>query len=262
MVADIGDNDGLRASVTVFKIPQPRAGDHTVTPRQVSLSYSDGPRNSESVIYLPASGRLMVVSKLLLGARIYETPPHAFSQPTATLSPVADAPMMSTDATLLPGRGAIVVRTYRDAVIYHYPEFTFWQDLDLPTQEMGESIAAVPGGKAVWVGSEGVNSPVWAVPLPDLTGSGAATGSAREARTSQQSRAAHSEAGSAAADGDAVDAAAAASGRTADPQAAVTTGRNPDRSWLVRLGTSAGALVVVVGAVVLLSRMRRAGRTD
>jgi hypothetical protein len=170
VVADIGDNNARRANVQVYKIPQPARGDHTVTATKVSLSYSDGPRNAESVVYDPQSGRLLVVSKLQTGGRIYWTPAHAFSHPSAILSPVADAPSggMSTDASLLPGHAAIVVRTYRDAVIYHYPAFTFWRNLDLPTQQMGESIAWVPGGKAVWVGSEGADSPVWTVPLPVL----------------------------------------------------------------------------------------------
>lgn len=168
IVADIGDSSAKRAGVQVYKIPQPTSGDHTVTPTMVTLTYSDGPRNAESVVWDPASRRLVVVSKLAVGGQIYETPTNVFSGPTATLTPVGDAPSggMSTDASLLPGHAAIVVRTYRDAVIYHYPGYTYWADLDLPTQQMGESIAWVPGGKAVWVGSEGVDSPVWSVPLP------------------------------------------------------------------------------------------------
>jgi hypothetical protein len=235
IVADIGDNNGKRSSVPVYKIPQPATGDHTVTPEKVSLTYADGPRNAESVVYDTTSGRLIVVSKLLVGGRIYETPPNVFSQPTATLTSVADAPAggMSTDASLLPGHAAIVVRTYRDAVIYHYPGFTYWQDLDLPTQQMGESIAWVPGGKAVWVGSEGVDSPVWTVPLPVLAGHpGKDPPNAGQAGAPRE--------------------------RPETRQESVTAVRRDDQSSVMRLSTSAGALVVVVGAVVLLSRYKRA----
>ncbi len=246
IVADIGDNNGKRSSVPVYKIPQPDAGDHTVTPTKVSLTYSDGPRNAESVVYDPASGRLIVVSKLLMGGRIYQTPPKAFSQPTAVLSPVADAPMMSTDASLLPGHAAIVVRTYRDAVIYHYPGFTYWADLDLPTQQMGESIAWVPGGKAVWVGSEGVNSPVWTVPLPVLAGApGRDDPNAGGPAAARAHAASHGRA------------AAAPSDQGTDDQATVLASGQDDDSSVMRLSLSAGVLVVVVGAVVLLSRTRR-----
>jgi hypothetical protein len=241
VVADIGDNNGQRTSVPVYKIPQPTTGDHTVIPTKVSLTYTDGPRNAESVVYVPHSGRLIVVSKLLMGGRIYRTPPHAFSQPTATLSPVADAPMMSTDATLLPGHAAVVVRTYRDAVIYHYPGFTFWQDLDLPTQQMGESIAWVPGGKAVWVGSEGVNSPVWTVPLPALAGPPAKDDPPVGTGAPQRSG----------------DRGAATQEHASARQLPVTAMTSDDQSSVMRLSSSAGALVVVVGAVVLLSRGRR-----
>lgn len=241
VVADIGDNNGRRTSVLVYKIPQPGLGDHTVIPTKVSLTYTDGPRNAESVAYDPQSGRLMIVSKLLLAGRIYWTPPHAFSRARATLSPVADAPMMSTDASLLPGHAAIVVRTYRDAVIYHYPGFAFWQDLDLPDQQMGESIAWVPGGKAVWVGSEGVISPVWTVPLPPLEAPPLKSGRTTSGPTPGGSR------------GET----APSHRRSADGQATVTATRRDDHTSVMRLTTSAGALVVVAGAVVLLSRTRR-----
>jgi len=237
VVADIGDNSGTRDSVVVYKIPQPSTGDHTVTPTALTLHYADGPRNAESMIYDPASGRVLVVSKLIIGAKIYRTPKDAFSRDSAMLRPVADAPMMATDASLLPEHHAIVVRTYLDAVVYHYPGLTSWTDLELPAQEQGESIAWVPGGKKVWVGSEGVDSPVWSVPLPDLSGPlDAASGPRAEAP-----------------------AVPAPSGGSGPPDGAAMA--SPPRvhqpSSIVRVGTSAGAVAALVGVVVLLSRPRR-----
>jgi hypothetical protein len=178
VVGDIGDNDAKRSSVRIYQIPQPGRGDHRVMPKTVALTYPDEPRNAESLVYDAASGRVDVVSKELF-AHVYRSPPHVFSHHAAMLTKVADAPMIATDATLLGPAHAVVVRTYRDAVICHYPSFRFWRHLDLPAQQMGESIAAVPGRQVVYAGSEGVSSPVWSVPLPPLAASAVNSGSVR-----------------------------------------------------------------------------------
>lgn len=244
VIGDIGDNNGLRSSVPIYRIPQPTAGDHTVTPEKVSLTYPDGPRNAESLVYVAASGRVVIVSKELTG-HVYRSPPYVFSHPTAALNQVADAPMMSTDATLLRGGAALAVRTYRDAVIYHYPSFAYWADLDLPTQQMGESLAAVPGRGVVYAGSEGVSSPVWIVPLPDLGAPRPRAGATSETPPPGHPTPAALH--------------PAASGLADSP---VVVSVAEDRSGLspIAVGATTGVLVTVVGSAVLLTRRRRLSR--
>src|SRR5581483_6918480 len=86
VVADIGDNGATRASIEVYRISQPTRGDHTVTPDKVTLTYTDGPHDAESVLYDIKTQQLLVVTKEASG-EVYETSSNVFSSDTATLRP-------------------------------------------------------------------------------------------------------------------------------------------------------------------------------
>jgi hypothetical protein len=185
IVADIGDNDADHSTADLYRIEQSGRGDHGVTPQRVDLTYPGGARDAESVLYDETTGRAYVVSKLLAGARVYETPPHVFDLEHARLRPVAEAPTFATDATFLPGGDFVVIRTYTDATVYAFPSWRKVTTFDLPSQPQGESITAPPSGDVVWVGSEGARSRVLAVPLPELsTGTGGPAGSTEESTSS------------------------------------------------------------------------------
>ncbi len=168
VVADIGDNEAERDSVAVYRVEQPGRGIREVVFDGVELTYADGPRDAEAVLYDAASGRIFVVSKQTFDASIYATPRHVFGRDRAVLRPVAGVPSVVTDATFLPGDELAVVRTYVGAVVYRYPGWEAVTSVGLPPQQQGESIAAPPGGRVVWVGSEGLHSDVLAVQLPPL----------------------------------------------------------------------------------------------
>lgn len=168
IVADIGDNDIARTTVTAYRVRQPVRGDTVVSPEAVKLAYADGPRDAESVLYDDTADRIYVVSKELVGASVYATAPGVFARERAPLQRVADAPPVATDATLLPGGDFAVVRTYGSAAVYRFPSFEHLSNFELPVLKQGESIAAPPRGGKVWVGTEGKRSPVLAVPLPQL----------------------------------------------------------------------------------------------
>jgi hypothetical protein len=169
VVADIGDNAEVRDHVTIYRIPQPAVGDHSVTPDAVSLTYNRGPRDAEGALYDAESGRVFIISKEYAAAHIYASPRHVFTRTAAVLRPVADAPGIATDATFLPGGDVAVIRTYLGVTYYEYPSWTELTSKALPLQQQGESVAAPEDGTVIWVGSEGDNSPVLAVPIPDLT---------------------------------------------------------------------------------------------
>jgi hypothetical protein len=168
VVADIGDNKADHSSGSLHLIPQPSEGDHQVDSKSVTVTYVDGPRDAESVLYDADTGRVYVVSKQFGGAKVYRSPPDVFSKSSAVLEPVAPAPGLATDATFLPSGDVAVIRTYLGAVAYRFPSWKKITDFPLPSQPQGESITAPRHGNQVWVGSEGENSQVLAVPLPDL----------------------------------------------------------------------------------------------
>jgi hypothetical protein len=168
VVADIGDNDHVRDQVALYRIPQPGTGEHSVAPDAVSMTYEGGPRDAEGALYDADSGRVMIVSKEYVAAHVYASPPHVFARNAAVLHPVAGAPGIVTDATFLPDGDVVAIRTYLEVTYYSFPRWDELATKALPLQKQGESLAAPAGGNVVWVGSEGSNSAVLAVPIPDL----------------------------------------------------------------------------------------------
>ncbi len=166
VVADIGDNRATRTSVAAYEIPQPSRGRHEVTPKVVTLRYPDGPHDAESAIFDARTGQLYVMTKELGGAHVYATPRHLFARAHAVLRKVAPITAVATDATWIAGTHRVIVRTYFDAVIYTFPGFRRVDGFVLPNQPQGESIAELPDRRQVWVGTEGLDQPVYAVALP------------------------------------------------------------------------------------------------
>lgn len=62
-VADIGDNDAQRRSITIYRIPEPRDGSGTAqVDGEFHASYPDGPNDAETLLVTP-DGRLHIVTK-------------------------------------------------------------------------------------------------------------------------------------------------------------------------------------------------------
>jgi hypothetical protein len=178
VMADIGDNDGVRPEVSAYRFQQPGRSASSVVPDAVTLTYDGGPRDAEGVLYDAGSGRIYVVSKEYAEAHVYRSPRHVFDRNHAVLRPVAHAPDLATDATFVPDGGVVAIRTYLAVDFYRFRGWTPLATMPLPLQRQGESIAAPAGGKELWIGSEGVHSAVLAVSIPDLERSSPPTTSA------------------------------------------------------------------------------------
>jgi hypothetical protein len=179
IVGDIGDNSAVRGSVALYRLPQPDRGASSVVPEAVRLTYAGGARDAESLLYDDNTGRAFVVSKLVGGAKVYRSPPDIFARRHATLLPIAGAPRIATDATFVDGHRYALIRSYFSAVMYSFPGWRQVASFDLPRQPQGESVAALPGGRYVLIGSEGVRSKVLRFRLPDLRASSRPDGSAQ-----------------------------------------------------------------------------------
>ncbi len=87
-VGDIGDNDEMRANVTVYVVREPAEGDEKVSSiRRYVGVYPDGPHDAEALLVDPCTGRVHVVTK--------EDPARVFAFPfdpedTSTLEAVAE----------------------------------------------------------------------------------------------------------------------------------------------------------------------------
>ncbi|MFC4060797.1 hypothetical protein ACFOWE_21050 [Planomonospora corallina] len=165
--ADIGDNfDGAWPDISVYKVAEPASlRDATVPAVRYRFRYEDGGHNAEGVMVHPKTGRLYVVSKEFAGS-VYAAPERLRTGKVNVLRRVGSAPVMATDAAYAPDGSSFVIRTYFSATVYR----DFDEQLarvPMPQLEQAESIAYTADGKALLTGSEGGDSPVHRVPLPE-----------------------------------------------------------------------------------------------
>ena len=177
-LADIGDNDGVRSEVRVYRVDEPRiaAGgrDRRVRasrPDVWRLRYPDGPVNAESLAVTP-SGTGYLVTKSLTGSVVYRLPSSPDPDRVQTLVRVGTVPaLFATGAALSRDGSTLAVRTYTDAYVWSVRGNDVAAALRrtptrlaLPAQTQGEGIAI--DGDRLLVDSEGVHTAVYAVPLP------------------------------------------------------------------------------------------------
>jgi hypothetical protein len=165
-VGDIGDNlDGAWPYITVYRIPEPSVlRSQTLRPAVYRLKYADGPRNAETMMINPRTGRLYIADKRF-GGTLYEAPARLRTSGFNILHKVGDAPVYATDGAFSPDGHAFVIRTYWDATIYSAPDKKI-ADVSIPGQKQGEGITYTADGRSLLVSSEGLNQPLWKVPVP------------------------------------------------------------------------------------------------
>lgn len=195
-LADIGDNNAARDNgVLVHRVAEPavdetREGVLRDLPPEVSyrLRYEDGPRDAETLLVHPTTGRLYLVTKGLLGLpRVYAAPAELASDSPNVVVHVADVDVERTGTPGGPGIGGaanvlvtagdispdgrkVAVRTYTDV-------YEWWLDGDLadavegdaritplPPAAQGEGLAYTRDGTALLTTSEGEAAPVHRVP--------------------------------------------------------------------------------------------------
>jgi hypothetical protein len=165
-VGDIGDNQDLWPEVAVYRVAEPaRLRDATVPATRYRLRYADGPRNAEALLVDPRSNRLYVATKDPDGGGLYRAPARLRTDQVNLLQRVARVPPLVTDGGFAPDGRSLVLRDYQGAFVYTSPGRRV-AAFPLPPQYQGESLTVAADGQAVLVGSEGLHSEVWRVPLP------------------------------------------------------------------------------------------------
>src|SRR5215218_1034209 len=166
-VGDIGDNDGVWPEVAVYRVVEPaELRDVTVPAVRYRLRYPDGSHDAEALLVDPHSNRLYVATKSLAGGGLYQAPVRLRTGQVNVLRRVARVPPIVTDGAYLPDGRAFVLRDYQQAHVYTRPGRRVGA-FELPLQYQGESITVTADGRSVLAGSEGPDSEVWRVPLPD-----------------------------------------------------------------------------------------------
>jgi hypothetical protein len=203
-IGDIGDNRADRTSVVLRLVPEPSPlRSVLVTPVNLRVRYPGGPADAESLIWTP-SGRLLIVTKGLLGGDVLEVPPaavrsalagHDVTTPALARLVGRVSQVLPTDGVALPD-GRLVIRDYLGATVYDPPAYDGkalvpQARLTVPAEPQGETMAVVDAGQAVLVGSEGVDQPLYRVAVPaaphSTSAGGTSTGSQGSARPSGSS---------------------------------------------------------------------------
>src|SRR5262249_20932061 len=94
-IGDIGDNNGVRADVVIYRVPEPaltaatrkltKAKPGTTEPAEaIRLRYPDGPHDAEALLVHPVTGYIYIVTKLLIAdPAVYEAaPPFTIGKPS------------------------------------------------------------------------------------------------------------------------------------------------------------------------------------
>jgi len=165
--ADIGDNLGVWPSVSVYRVGEPASlHDATLPARRYRFRYADGPRDAEALLVDPRDNRLYVATKEDDGGGLYQAPARLRSDRVNLLRRIAEVPPSITDGAFSPDGRAFVLRDYSAAYLFAAPGRQL-AAFPLPLQRQGESITWSPDGDALLVGSEGPDSEIWRVELPE-----------------------------------------------------------------------------------------------
>jgi hypothetical protein len=164
-VGDIGDNGWSRHHITVYRFKEPK----TVKSRKVDavsydFRYADGPRDAEAMMVRPRTGRLFVVSKVEDGGAIYRAPKKLSTSKVNVLKRVASAPHTVTGGSFAPDGKSFVLTNYTRFFTFSRIKGSVKSETSkVNNSAQGESIEIGRGGKRVFIGEEGDNSPVYAV---------------------------------------------------------------------------------------------------
>ncbi|MFF4143451.1 WD40 repeat domain-containing protein [Streptomyces sp. NPDC001698] len=170
-VGDIGDNlDGTWPYVWIYRLPEPKElKDQTIRATQYVVKYADGPRNAESMVVHPKTGRVYIIDKKEDGGHLYEGPAELSPSGTNVFKPIAPVDLWATDAALSPDGTHLAVRGYFGGIHYDWNGGRIKRAgrLDVPLQGQGESVTYSVDGTKLLYGSEGSESPVQVRDAPD-----------------------------------------------------------------------------------------------
>lgn len=168
-VADIGDNQASRRSITLYRVAEPSPRDGRTLPAEaLTATYPDGPQDAEALFVLPDGAVYIVTKGETGGVVLYQLPRTARPGTPATLRRVAELRQGPVDrrdritgAAASPDGQWLALRTLREVAFHRTgslsagslgPPLTY--DLGELEEPQGEAVAFGQGG-VVHLSSEG-----------------------------------------------------------------------------------------------------------
>jgi len=188
-VGDIGDNNGDRDHITIYRIKEPAPINSIAHPAPVTahveaepvyLRYPDGPRDAETLMVDPLDKLLYIVSKREDSVHIYSAPLYFKAHDTVTLTMHAHLYFGKgkgrwiTAGNISPDGSQIILKSYRQIFYWHRPPgLSVWKTLQQQymlllyiIEKQGEAICFTPDGKGYYTVSEGNNPELFYYSMP------------------------------------------------------------------------------------------------
>ncbi|GHE00230.1 WD40 repeat domain-containing protein [Streptomyces alanosinicus] len=170
-LGDIGDNFGGKwPYVWIYRLPEPKElKDQTVSATQYVVKYANGPRDAESLIVHPKTGRVYIIDKKEDGGHLYEGPATLSTSGANIFKPIAPVDLWATDAAFSPDGRRLAVRGYFGGIYYDFDAGRIKRagQLEVPLQGQGEGVTYSADGTKLLYSSEGADSEVVAKDAPD-----------------------------------------------------------------------------------------------
>jgi hypothetical protein len=175
---DIGDNGENRASITVFRVREPKVDPASPVGTvalegvdELTFTYPDGAHNAETLL-VDTDGSIYVVTKKAGSSTVFRAPPGLVDGSTTELSEEGTVPLdagaLLTGGDIAPAGDAVVLRTYGQVYLYERPPgSTIGATLagarctgDLAKEPQGEAVTFSADGASYLTMSEGVDQPI------------------------------------------------------------------------------------------------------
>lgn len=199
LVADIGDNESDRDFLTMYVVAEPDLTEDDKVKREpdwrIRFTYPEGPRDAEAAAVDVPAGRVLIVSKRDLPARLYSVPLHAPEDRIleaevvgefATLPPPrrdeVDFAPVSKDwhwqpvaMDISPDNSELVLLTYSALYLYTRRSDEPWEDaisrlplrFRLPGLRNAEAAAFSADGRSIFVTAEARHAPLLRIDFGD-----------------------------------------------------------------------------------------------
>ncbi|MBK8284002.1 MAG: hypothetical protein IPK97_03535 [Ahniella sp.] len=197
LIADIGDNGGLRSALTLYLVEEPE-----LSARQVSLAgridvrFDDGPHDVEALFVDERESMVYLISKRQIPPVLYAVPLKARAKPVRArnLGSFASIPRAShtelqtmprfaryfgqaTSAVADPAGRFVAVLTYRDAYLFRRAQGQQWIDalratpaaFGLPFMPQAEAMTFAADTREFLITTENLPAPILSVQLPDAS---------------------------------------------------------------------------------------------